>query len=244
MVKYSHYPVMKTIYLSLFSILIFACSSNDEVAEVDDFAGDSGTFVDSRDNYVYKWVRIGDQIWMAENLAYLPAVYPASSNSNSELRYYIYEYNGSDAAAGKQNDSFANFGVLYNWPAAKSSSPQGWHLASDEEWKQLEMELGMTEDQVNATGWRGDEQGIMLKATSTWNKNGNGTDSIGFTALAGGLRGSSEGFLKLEIGGYWWSSSENSLGEAWNRGLYWSIPNVNRYSFNKEYGFSVRCVKD
>jgi uncharacterized protein (TIGR02145 family) len=133
---------------------------------------------------------------------------------------------------------------LYNWAAAKTASPPGWHLPSDEEWKQLEMFLGMTADQVTATGWRGNEEAIFLKATNFWNSNGKGIDSVGFAALPGGLRGSNEGYINLTIGGYWWSATEISSETAWYRVLFWSLPNVCRFYIDKDYGFSVRCVKD
>lgn len=233
----------KAIYIILFSFVLIACASTDD-EEIDPFLEDSGNFTDSRDGKVYKWVRIGEQIWMAENLAFLPSVYPPASGSSSEPRYYVYDYTGSDMAAGKQNENYSKFGVLYNWPAAKVASPPGWHLPTDEEWKQLEMLLDMTQEQVNALGFRGDEHGLLLKATTTWNKNGHGTDSIGFTAFAGGLRGTSEGFFNVGIAGYWWSATENSSQEAWDRALHGGTPKVNRYHMSKEYGFSVRCVKD
>lgn len=234
---------MKIFYFILFSFILFSCKSNEN-EESDEFARDSGIFTDSRDNHVYKWLRIGDKIWMTENLAFIPSVYPPVSGSFSEPCYYVYGYSGSDVAEGKQNDNYTKLGVLYNWTAAIAASPPGWHLPSDEEWKQLELFLGMTEEQVDTTGFRGNEEGLLLKSTSTWNKNGNGTNTSGFTALAGGLRGSNEGFFNIGIGGYWWTTTENSSQKAWNRGLYWSIPRVNRYHMNKDYGFSVRCIKD
>ena len=234
---------MKRFYFILFSFVFFACTTNEDIV-IDEFTGDSGTFIDSRDNQVYDWLRIGDKIWMTENLAFLPSVDSPSSGSNTEPHYYVYGYTGSDAAACKQNENYASFGVLYNWTAAKSASPSGWHLPSDEEWKELELFLGMQEEFVDTFGFRGTNEGLLLKATSTWNKNGNGTNTSGFTALAGGIHYGSEGFLNVGIGGYWWSATENSSQLAWDRGLYWSIPGVNRFSLNKSYGLSVRCIKD
>jgi uncharacterized protein (TIGR02145 family) len=233
----------KSVYIILSSLVFFACTKT-EVEEIENFSGESGIFTDSRDNHVYKWIRIGEQIWMAENLAYLPSVYLPESGSDTEARYYVYGYGGTDVKAGKQNENYNKFGVLYNWIAANTACPAGWHLPSDEEWKQLEMAIGLTKEQANASGWRGDEHGLLLKATTAWNVNGNGTDSLGFTAFPGGLRGNSEGFFNVGIGGYWWSSTQSSSEEAWYRVLYWSIPNVSRYYLNKDYGFSVRCIKD
>lgn len=231
------------IYLILLSFVIFACTK-DEVEEIEDFSGDSGTFVDSRDNHVYKWVRIGDQIWMAENLAYLPVVYPPASGSNTETRYYVYEYTGSDTLAAKKNANYTTYGVLYNWPAAKTVSPSGWHLPTDEEWKKLEMSLGMTQAQTNETEYRGTDQGTQMKATSGWNSNGNGNNTSSFSALPGGYRHSGGYFMHLRNIGGWWSSTDYSASTAWNRYLYYSASNVCREYFSVGHGFSVRCVKD
>ena len=234
---------MKIIYVFLFAFGLFACTQK-EVEELEDFSGDSGTFTDSRDKHIYNWVKIDDKIWMAENLAFLPSVYPTDSGSYTEPRYYVYGYTGSSLAEVEQQENYSNFGVLYNWSAAITASPPGWHLPSDEEWKQLELFLGMTEEEVAAAGWRGNEEGMLLKATTGWNSNGSGTDSLGFTALPGGLRGTGEGFNKLRISGYWWNSTGKSSNEAWYRVLYWSNGKICRYFIDKDYGFSVRCIKD
>ena len=116
----------------------------------------NGTYIDSRDGRKYKWVEIGDQVWMAENLAYLPAVDPPVYLSQYVPCYYVYDYNGISISNAKATDNFATYGVLYNWFAAmnteESSStnpsrvqgicPIGWHLPSDMEWAELIDYLG------------------------------------------------------------------------------------------------------
>lgn len=109
-------------------------------------------FTDVRDGKTYKTVKIGTQMWFAENLAYLPQVYSPSDTSTSESRYYVYAYDGDDPAAAKQTESYKTRGVLYNWHAAcgdkeaKASAvpsgvqgpcPAGWHLPSKAEWEIL-----------------------------------------------------------------------------------------------------------
>jgi len=114
-----------------------------------------GSFTDSRDGIVYKTVTIGEQVWMAENLAYLPSVSLPSSGSYGSPYYYVYDYNTTNVADAKATINYQTYGVLYNWPAAMNGAsasnanpsgvqgvcPEGWHLPSDEEWTQLETYL-------------------------------------------------------------------------------------------------------
>ncbi len=202
------------------------------------------SFTDPRDGHVYKWVKIGTQIWMAENLAYLPAVYPSSSGSYDEPRYCVYNYQGADVAAAKNNANYTTYGVLYNWPAAKVVCPPGWHLPSDDEWKQLEMALGMTQAQADAIDWRGTDQGTQMKATSGWANNGNGTNISGFSGLPGGY--SYDSFDGIGYEGHWWGSTKTSYAyDWWTRDLTYGSSNVGRYdNYIEKCGFSVRCVRD
>src|SRR5690554_6870297 len=116
----------------------------------------SGTFTDTRDGNVYNWVKIGNQIWMAENLAYLPEVVHSNAefqtqSSNGQPGYGVYGYDGNDVATAKSQSNYTTYGVLYNWYAAMNGAessmanpsgvqgvcPDGWHLPSDDEWHEL-----------------------------------------------------------------------------------------------------------
>jgi uncharacterized protein (TIGR02145 family) len=201
-----------------------------------------------KDNKSYKVVKIGDQLWMAENLAWLPSVSPSSASSEIAPYYFVSDYMGTSIIEAKSTSNFATYGVLYNWEAAKTACPAGWHLPTDEEWKQLEMALGMTKAEADTEGSsRGTNQGIQLKNTSGWAHNaynGNGTNTSGFSALPGGYRYLDGNFASLGVSGYWWSATEYSATYAWYRNLYYTIATVGRSSTNKTYGYSVRCVRD
>jgi len=111
------------------------------------------TFKDSRDGKIYKTVTIGEQTWMAENLAYLPRVVGPKTGSNTAPYYYVYGYDGTDVAAAKATKNYQIYGVLYNWPASMNGGassgtnpsdiqgvcPTGWHLCqvmqSGNNWK-------------------------------------------------------------------------------------------------------------
>ena len=212
----------------------------------------SGTFIDSRDGNEYNWVQIGNQVWMAENLAYLPRVNRVADGSEDAAGsyYYVYGYDGTNVADAKATDNYATYGVLYNWTAAmdgEASSttnpsgiqgvcPAGWHLPSDAEWTELTDYLGGTSD-----------AGGKLKETGTthWNSPNTGaTNETGFTALPGGRRFYDGTFDVIGYGGYWWSASEGSATTAWTRSMYYSSSNVSRNYGSKELGFSVRCLRD
>lgn len=205
-----------------------------------------------KDNKNYATVKIGSQFWMAENLAYLPTVYPSSNGSNTEPRYYVYDYQGSDAAAAKQRANYSTYGVLYNWLAAKAACPPGWHLPTNAEWTALENYLIANGFNYDGTP-TGDKIAISLAATTNWNTySGTGTignnlslnNKSGFSALPGGSRYYNGYFFEIDYYGYWWSSTESSTNSAWFRSLYCGSYNVYRHYIDKGYGFSVRCVRD
>ncbi|TSA31119.1 MAG: hypothetical protein D4R64_18660 [Porphyromonadaceae bacterium] len=207
---------------------------------------DAGTFTDSRDKHEYKWVKIGTQVWMAENLAYLPAVSPAIAGSNTALYYYVQGYEGTTVTAAKATTNYNTYGVLYNWVAAETVCPSGWHLPTDAEWKILETYLGMSQSDAADYEWRESGSiGKALKFTSGWNENGNGDNSSGFTGLPGGYRHRDAYFVtNLVTCATFWSASENDSSSAWSRDLASSRDGVNRLYYDRSYGFSVRCLKD
>ena len=216
----------------------------------------SGTITDFNGN-VYYTVNIGNQVWMAENLAYLPSVSPSSDGSiwnvsYTDPYYYVYGYQGSSVNEAKATSNYTTYGVLYNWPAAmagaSSSSanpsgvqgvcPDGWHLPSNAEWTELTDYLGGTS-----------VAGGKLKETGTthWNSPNTGADnSSGFSALPGGSRSSnnSGSFGSVGYNGFWWSSTETRSSSAWSRFLNYTNVDLILHNYPKSYGFSIRCVRD
>jgi uncharacterized protein (TIGR02145 family) len=86
--------------------------------------------------------------------------------------------------------------------------------------------------------------GEKLKSTQGWINNGNGTNEIGFSGLPGGYRNNEGLFHDIGINGNWWSSSESSANFAWLRSLFSFNGYINRNYYLKQYGMSVRCIKD
>ncbi len=204
-------------------------------------------FTDPRDGNTYTYQTYGTQVWMTKNLAYLPSVVGPGTGSSSTAYYYLYDYNGADVATAKATSNYTTYGVLYNWSAALTACPEGWHLPSDAEWKQLEMYLGMTSAQADATSWRGTDEGGKLKETGTthWTTPNTGaTNSSGFTALPGGYRSADGPFGRIGGYGYWWSSTHAFADDAWLRLLPYDRSSVDRDGYGKDYGLSVRCLQD
>lgn len=193
----------------------------------------SGTFKDSRDNQEYKWVRIGSQIWMAENLAYLPAVSQEATLSETAAKYYVYGYDGTSLTEARATASYSNYGALYNWPAARTACPADWHLATDAEWTVLTDFLGG----ITVAGKK-------LKSTSGWIDNGNGDNSSGFNAMPAGALDHKYGFGAETYLATFSSDTENSATTAWYRGLSCYEDKVNRNNTMKSDAYSVRCLKN
>lgn len=213
-------------------------------------AGENPTFTDPRDGKVYKTIKIGDQVWMAENLAYLPIVNIQWATSISQPYYFVNGYNGTDTAEAKATDNYKTYGALYNWPAAKEACPKGWHLPSNAEWTQLENYLIN-----NGYGYDGNADNIAkaLAATTNWYSStitgtpGNdllSNNSSGFSALPGGYINSIRDFVRTTSNGRWWSATESDIYNASTRSMFFSSSIVNHYIDIKANGLSVRCIRD
>jgi uncharacterized protein (TIGR02145 family) len=194
-------------------------------------------------------ITIGTQAWMAANLDVGTMITGTTTmTNNSVLEKYCYDDDPANCAT---------YGALYQWDemmqyvttaGTQGVCPTGFHLPTDDEWKNLEMHLGMTQAQADATGIRGTDQGSQLAGNEPLWTNGNldqngAFGSSGFTALPGGLRTTSGSFYGQSVNALYWSSSESG-GNAWLRDLLYFNPGVDRYDLSESVGFSVRCVQD
>jgi uncharacterized protein (TIGR02145 family) len=216
------------------------------------------------DGNIYKTVQIGAQVWMAENLRtshYADgtaiqlvedgAVWDALEMTDKAMCYY--------------NNSTINkdiYGALYTWAAAMNGAassaaspgsvqgacPDDWHLPSDAEWKELEIYLGMKQDDADRPGFRGTNEGSKLAGDSSlWTdealENIAAFGTSGFNALPAGYNYNGT-FSHLGIGTDFWSSTESGDEYAWIRFLFIYNSDVYRFTENKNNGYSVRCIKD
>ena len=195
--------------------------------------GCRGEFKDSRDGRTYKWVTIGTQTWMAENLNYHNTNYNTTSkcykNDPENCVTYGRLYTWSTAMNGAQSSDRSPSGV-------QGACPAGWHIPSNDEWMTL-------------TNYVGYNAGTKLKSSTGWNSsNGTpeGTDEYGFSALPGGYGYGygSGGFYTVGNYGLWWSATEYSNGNALFRRMYYDDETVYRNQTVKTTLYSVRCVQN
>lgn len=217
-----------------------------EVVYGDNYSFILGILVDNRENEPRHYIttKVGQQIWMAENLAYLPVVNSPVENSLTDPKYYVYGYNGTDIEKAKQSENFRIYGALYNWPAAINACPEGWHLPTNDDWEELAEYIS---DQNGGFVHRDDywiNVGLYLKSASRWLANGNGNDEFGFSGLPAGFTGVNGVFYNIEKDGYWWSASELNSSYAWYRHLVFSTTSFFRGNYTKNLGYCVRCLKN
>ncbi|MFH0760026.1 MAG: FISUMP domain-containing protein [Bacteroidota bacterium] len=184
------------------------------------------SFSDARDSKDYHAVVIGNHIWMAENMNY---------NSAGS---YVYDDNPIHAPL---------YGRLYDWNSAQAACPSGWHLPSDDEWRDLERTLGM-EDATTLLEWyRGTSEGGMLKEEGTvhWATPNTGASNLsGFSALPGGYRTNSGSYEGITYNTGFWTSTADGDNKAIYRALNTDKAQIGRDWSAKDLSFSVRCVKN
>lgn len=203
---------------------------------------DSST--NNSDDGEFETVTIGNQVWMAENLDVdhyrngdtIPQV--TDPDEWDTLTTGAWCYYDNDSANGEI------YGKLYNWYAVndpRGLAPEGWHVPTNAEWTELTDFLGgdyVAGGKLKSTGTIEDGDGLW------YSPNEGATNESGFSALPGGSRDRNGFFTYIGYLGYWWSSSESNATYAWFRTLIYNGSEVNRSSYYKEYGFSVRCVRD
>jgi len=223
----------------LYLILTVSCKKDNEETTVTDIDGN-----------VYNILDIGSQKWMKENLRTTKfndgTVIPMETDGTAWI-------NLRTSGMCWYNNELTNktlYGGMYNWYAVNTNKlcPTGWHVPTDGEWKKMEMYLGMTQAEADGIEFRGTTEGGKLKekGTSHWTTPNTGaTNESGFTALPGGYRSMVNGnFVYIKTDSYWWTSSEKTGTDGWDRGLNYNLSTIDRIGSPKYDGFYVRCIMD
>jgi len=203
------------------------------------------------DGNVYKIISIGGNVWMAENLrttkfrdgTAIPLVTgEADWAALSGAAYCWPENNASNKST---------LGGLYNGYAVLSNKglcPSGWHVATDGDWIALELELELPQAEAYLDAIRGETQNVggKLKATVNWDApNLGANNSSGFTAYGTGYRRPTGEFnWYRQWTGYLTTTTSVAQDHFWMRYLGYDLQGIDRHERDRQYGYSVRCVKD
>lgn len=206
--------------------------------------------VSDADGNRYRTVVIGEQEWMVKNLK------TTHFNDGTPIANVrdVTNWRNVDAPAyvWYENDSINKepFGALYNWHAVgspKGICPEGWRVATDEDWKKLEQFLDMVPEQIEGTGLRGANEGAKLKEAGTdkWESPNEGaTNEVGLTIIPSGRRDSSGRFYDKGTGSTIWTSSETSASSAYYRHFANNVTTIGRNpGGDKKFGLAVRCIR-
>lgn len=207
-----------------------------------------GTMRDSRDDKVYMTVKIGRQIWMAENLNYADSIKTPSlkgrswcyenKTENCELFGRLYTWASAIDSVALANDAddpqTCDYKEICSLPTViQGICPDGWHLPTYEEWETL----------FTAVGGE-NKAGEVLRSGRGWSSNGDGTDAYGFSALPAGNRNSNGYFYSAGDYANFWSASESSSFNAYSMLLLYNYETAYMLGINKDYGVSVRCLQN
>ncbi len=224
--------------------------NGDEIATVEI----TDTLEDARDGEEYKTVKIGDRWWFAEDLRHECDNYIETETSGGIMPDIKEEYEGEWISTPYNKcirDMASDYNIVYYQVSILSDDlcPEGWSIPTDEDWKELEAEVGMNFSDTEDEGWRGVDEGDRLKKSDEpfWcHKDIRGEENpkcgvSEFNALPNGYWEESSFYGKGMIG-YWWSSSLSGEDSYWVRHLS-EDPRVKRKQGHHYNAFAIRCVK-
>jgi len=229
--------------------------------------GDGVTDIDGNE---YPTVIIGEQEWMAKNLRttrYRDETEIESGLSNSEWQstssgaMAVQPY-GSITGLNSEEEVVEAYGRLYNWHAVSAPGglcPDGWRVPTDDDWIQLLAyadSLGYPNASVslgaaNALKSRRQEGTILGPPWDTvehpswrYHATHRGRDIFGFSGHGGGYRIFNGNFDFVAVYGYWWTSTETTATSAPSRSMFHGSGEVSRLNLTKQFGMSVRCLRE
>jgi uncharacterized protein (TIGR02145 family) len=220
-------------YLLFFLWILLFTSSCDEKKN------DGEATVADIDGNIYHAVTIGTQVWMLEDLK--TTHYRNGDPIPDVTDNTHWENLSSGAFCAYENDAEIGdtYGLLYNWYAIndeRNIAPYGWHIPSNEEWLVLANYLGG----ASIAGGKLKESGTLH-----WlSPNKGATNESGFTALPAGCRMANGSFVSINVSGRWWRKDEFTAESGVSWYMAYSHDLLGWAFYLKQYGFSVRCIKD
>ena len=213
------------------------------------YDADKNTLTDLRDGQVYRTTTIDiksdcgvwiySEVWMAENLNFVTEnswCGGGSGTTEGDCSIYGRLYNWAAAVAKPEDECGDGYECSLGTGDIRGACPKGWHVPSYGEWDELFTAVGGS-----------NVAGKMLKSETGWQSYGPGiknSDTYLFLALPAGVRSYSGNYYG---GGYYvhfWSSTEVSSGNAYYLDLRYDDDSADLDNSDKNYGYSVRCLKD
>ena len=200
------------------------------------------------DNNRYTIVKIGKQYWFQQNLKTTQYRDTTHIPSGLDANEWKQTTSGAYAIYGDQSKNSDINGLLYNGYAVATGKlcPQGWHIPTDEEWKELETFLGVGTDEINRTGGRSTLAGLV-KFPEYWKENTMTMDNTsGFSVIPAGTRNDYGDYIVAgQFAGFWTSTPyETADNYLWYRHFYYNTSEFGRNYVLKNNGYSCRCLKD
>ncbi len=178
-------------------------------------AQDSDFLLDERDGNIYLVVQFNDQWWMCQNLKFDAG-------------------EGSSCYEGDETNCMLK-GRWYSWEAAQRACPEGYRLPGDEDWKALETFIGMDKAELDKRYNRNSGTvGKFLKIDG----------GLGFDADFAGIVNPISDDAYFNTHAYFWTATEHDEINGWARVMEKTKVGIDRQIITKNYGLSVRCVKD
>ncbi len=198
-----------------------------------DYEFECGDWITDENLNMYDTIKIGEQCWMAENVNVgekMNIDENKDNNNCNNIKKFCYdddEYNCE------------RYGGLYQWNNASCDNIclEGWVLPTDEDWKKLEIQIGMEEENARQIGMRGDIS-YKLKHDIFWD----GDNSSSFYALPGGWLNENKNFVNKDMFTAFWTQTEYNDDDAWVRSFSSYEDSISRLNLNKDVGLSIRCI--
>jgi uncharacterized protein (TIGR02145 family) len=220
--------------ISIITLTVITLSCSKDSSVVSPTEGETVTWMGK----TYHTVKIGNQVWMKENLdvgVKVPGALEQTDNGIIEKYYY-----------NNDSSNYAKYGAFYQWdeamqyskvPGSQGICPPGWHIPTIEEWKTLKTFVS-----ANGNALKEVDQGML---------DGIGTNTSGFSALLTGYRTIYLGFNNSKFEGFggtatFWSSTEDgSYTPFIHMNSSWSGMDAGEgVEVDKKFGLSVRCIKN
>lgn len=227
------------------NVLEFTTKAKPDVIE--------GTWTDTRDGKVYKTITVKGQTWLAENLAYIPYVIN-SDDANKVCSVFALDVTETTTADDlKASENFAKYGVLYNAYALEDLAPDGWHVATDADWKAISIVAGMSQAEADEIGSQYDYASKFLDPTANWFDGTDATNDFFFNVVPSGYY--SKGIFWFQppfsytgerMSAYYWTNTKDVDSDLYLYRAFIGVNNSVERKCNKQFveRMSVRLVKD